>query len=204
MAFAFPLSSFAADRAAGVLRASGKVEVNGSASSDATALFTGDWVQTGSDSAANITAQGSSVLVMPNGFVRFDGQALDLSHGAVVVSTSKNLSVKADDFTIAPVAATAPTKFEVAAGAETVVIAARKGDLTLTSNERSETIPEGKQTSVRRHRGGAVAAASGAPISGKTAGIIAGTAGAIAAAVVVATTGNPCPISPSRPGDCNK
>ena len=57
------------------------------------------------------------------------------------------------------------------------MIAARKGDLTVTEGDQTSTVQEGEQsTHSRRKRGGAVPAASGAPISGKTVGIIAGAA----------------------------
>ena len=66
---------------AGVLHASGKVQVNGSASRRTMTLFSGDTIQTDSDSTANIIASGSSVRVMRNASVKFLGKAVELIQG---------------------------------------------------------------------------------------------------------------------------
>jgi len=203
----FPLALIAADApesAKALVRAHGKVQLNGAESPSTMALFSGDWVQTQTDSVANIIAEGSSVLVMPNAAVKFQGNLVELGHGDVVVSTSRGLAAKADELTVRPTAQK-DAKYEIAENDSTVVIAARKGDLTVTEGDQTSTVQEGEQsTRSRRKRGGAVPAASGAPISGKTAGIIAGAAGAAAVGAVLATTGNKhCPpqLSPSKPGN---
>jgi hypothetical protein len=207
LAVLFPLATFASDKpeqAAGMLYAHGKVQLNGTGSPNTIALFTGDWVQTQADSVANITATGSSVLVMPNGFVKFDPKALDLSHGDVVVSTMKGLAVKADAFTIAP-AAEKQSKFEVAENEDTVVVAAREGDVTVSDGQDTTTVPQGQQTTrSRKKAGGAIPAASGAPMSGKTAAILAGAVGAAAVGAVIVTTGNKKCVSPGTKNCCNQ
>jgi hypothetical protein len=71
-----------------VLRASGNVQVNGVGSREITTLFPGDSIQTTEDSAANIIAGGSSVLVMPNSLVKFVGHGVELTEGGVSVATS--------------------------------------------------------------------------------------------------------------------
>jgi hypothetical protein len=190
-----------AETASAIMYAHGKVQLNGSSTPTTMALFAGDAVKTEADSVANITAEGSSVLVMPNSSVRFECKALNLDNGDVVISTSKSLALKADVVTIAP-AANKQAKFEVAENEDTVVIAARKGDLTVTDDQGTSTVTEGQQTTKTRRRkreAGAAPAASGAPISSKTAAILAGAAGAAAVGGVLATTGSPkkC-ISPGK------
>jgi len=205
--FVFPAALFAADKqetSSALVHAHGKVELNGAESPSTIALFAGDWVQTQPDSVANIVAEGSSVLVMPNAAVKYQGTVVELGHGDVVISTTRGLATRADDVTIRP-AAQKESKYEIAENDSTVVIAARKGDLTVTEGDQTSTVQEGEQsTHSRRKRGGAVPAASGAPISGKTAGIIAGAAGAAAVGAVLATTGDkncPPPLSPDKPGN---
>jgi co-chaperonin GroES (HSP10) len=192
--FCFPLAISASDKAEtakAIMYTHGQVQLNGSSSPTTMALFVGDAVHTGSDSAANITAEGSSVLVMPNSVLKFQGKTLDLEHGDVVVSTFQGLALKADEVTVAP--SKDKAKFEVAENQDTVVIAARKGDLTVTDGEGTSTLREGQQTTKnRRKRAGAAPAASGAPISNKTAAILAGVAGAGAIGAVLATTGKKC------------
>ena len=64
-----------------VLRASGKVQVNGAESQRITTLFPGDSIKTEGDSLANIIAGGSSILVMPNASVIFLGNTVELTQG---------------------------------------------------------------------------------------------------------------------------
>jgi hypothetical protein len=74
--FVFPAALFAADKpetSSALVHAHGKVELNGAESPSTIALFAGDWVQTQPDSVANIVAEGSSVLVMPNAAVKYQG-----------------------------------------------------------------------------------------------------------------------------------
>jgi hypothetical protein len=207
--FVFPAALLAADKpetSSALVHAHGKVELNGAESPSTIALFAGDWVQTQPDSVANIVAEGSSVLVMPNAAVKYQGTVVELGHGDVVISTTRGLATRADDVTIRP-AAQKESKYEIAENDSTLVIAARKGDLTVTEGDQTSTVQEGEQsTHSRRKRGGAVPAASGAPISGKTVGIIAGAAGAAAVGAVLATTGDKhCPpqLSPDTPGNGN-
>jgi hypothetical protein len=204
--FAFPLALVATDKpeaSSALVHAHGKVELNGAESPSTIALFTGDWVQTRPDSVANIVAEGSSVLVMPNAAVKYQGSMVELGHGDVVISTSRGLATQADGVTVRP-AAQKESKYEIAENDSVVVIAARKGDLTVTEGDQTSTVQEGEQsTHSRRRKGGAIPAASGAPISGKTSAIIAGAAGAAAVGAVLATTGGkhcPEPLSPSKPG----
>jgi len=189
--FCVPLSMAASDKAeiaGAIMRSHGKVQLNGTNPPTTMALFAGDAVQTEADSVANIIAEGSSVLVMPNSSVRFEGKALALNHGDVVVSTSKSLTLTADQVTVAP-ASDKQAKFEVAENEDTVVIAARKGDLTVTDDQGTSTVQEGEQTTKNRKRkAGAAPASTGAPISGKIVAILAGVGGGAALAAVLATT----------------
>jgi hypothetical protein len=201
MAFFIPLTSLATERVYGILRTSGEVRVNGVAALDGSALFAGDMVQAGGNSAATVTQRGFSVLVMPAAAVKLDRGVLDLDRGTLRVLTSNNLAVHAEGLTVSPANPQLTARFEVAETDDAIVIAAEKGVLTVSSDQQSETVPEGSRTSHRRHRRGAAPAASGAPISGRTAAIIAGSAGAVAAGIIIATTGQPCPLSPSQPGN---
>jgi hypothetical protein len=65
-----------------LLHASGKVEVNGSRSREITTLLSGDLIQTGEDSVANVTSDGSSVLVLPNALITYLGPGVELTRGA--------------------------------------------------------------------------------------------------------------------------
>jgi hypothetical protein len=179
------LGSNVASESKAVLRTSGKVQVNGTGSREITTLFSGDTIQTNEDSVANITASGSSVLVMPNASVKFLGNSVELTQGGMSVATSAGMTALADGLTITPTARTL-SKFEVAEYEDSVVIAARQGDVTVSDGQQTSTVPEGQQSTRKKKRAGAPPAANGShAISGKTVAIVAGTAGAIAAAGIV-------------------
>ena len=78
-----PASLFAADSGAAMLYANGAAWLNGSHVPSSSAIFTGDLVQTRSDSAANIHAPGSSITVLGDSLVQFEGASLKVEHGGV-------------------------------------------------------------------------------------------------------------------------
>src|SRR5580704_13579089 len=125
-----PAALFAADSGAAMLYASGAAWVNGSHVPNSSAIFAGDLVQTRSDSAANIHAAGSSITVLGDSLVKFQGASLSLEHGGVSVATSKSLSAVAGDVRVAPASA-GWTEFNVSDTDGTVRIVASTGDLTV-------------------------------------------------------------------------
>jgi hypothetical protein len=139
-------SLFAADTgASAMLYADGAAWVNGSHVPKSSALFAGDLVQTRSDSAANIHASGSSITVLGDSLVEFEGTSLKVEHGGVSVSTSKGIGASAGDVKISP-ASNSWTEFNVTDTDGTVRIAARKGDLTITDDSGTVTLAQGQDT----------------------------------------------------------
>src|SRR5271170_7251163 len=84
-----PASLFAADSGAAMLYTEGSAWLNGGHIPRTSAIFSGDLVQTGLNSAANIHAQGSSITVLGDSLVQFEGAWVKVEHGGVSVSTSK-------------------------------------------------------------------------------------------------------------------
>jgi hypothetical protein len=140
-----PASLFAADSGAAMLYANGAAWLNGSHVPNSSAIFVGDLVQTRSDSAANIHAPGSSITVLGDSLVQFEGTSLKVEHGGVSVSTSKGVATVAGDVRVAP-ASNAWTEFNVTDIDGTVRIAARKGDLTITDDSGTVTLAQGQET----------------------------------------------------------
>jgi hypothetical protein len=140
-----PASLFAADQPAAILYSHGTALLNGNSIARSSAIFSGDLVQTNADSAANINASGSIVLVLNDSLVQYQGNAVKLEHGGVTISTSKLLATRAGDVTVSP-AASVWTEFEVRDVDGRVQIAARKGDLTLSDDTGTTTLPQGQQT----------------------------------------------------------
>jgi hypothetical protein len=140
-----PAALFAADPPAAMLYSHGTALINGSIISRSTALFSGDLVQTNSDSVANINATGSSVLILNDSLVQYQGSSLNLEHGGVTISTSKLLATRAGGVTVSPVSA-AWTEFEVRDVDGKVQIAAHKGDLAIHDDKGTTTLAQGEQT----------------------------------------------------------
>jgi hypothetical protein len=186
-----------------VLQASGKVQVNGSASRQVTTLFAGDVIRTDENSAANIIAGGSSVLVMPGASARFLGNGMELTEGGMAIATSEAMTATVDDLIITP-AGPKLSKYEIAEDEDTVVIAARQGNVAVSDGQQTSTVPEGQQTTRRRKRkkGGATPAGSGHGISETTLGIIGGAAGATVAGILIAEKGKQQCLSASGNKKC--
>ncbi|HVI09242.1 MAG TPA: hypothetical protein VND65_13215 [Candidatus Binatia bacterium] len=141
----FSGSLFAADTSAAMLYADGAAWLNGVHVPKSSAIFAGDLVQTRSDSAANIHAPGSSITILSDSLIQFEGASLKVEHGGVSVSTSRSVSTVAGDVTIAP-ASSAWTEFNVTDTDGTVHIAARKGDLNITDDNGTVTLAQGQET----------------------------------------------------------
>jgi len=140
-----PASLLGADSGGAMLYAEGAAWLNGEHVPNSSAIFAGDLVQTRSDSGASIHAPGSSITVLKDSLVKFEGASLDVEHGGVLVSTSKGEAATAGDVRVTP-ASNAWTEFNVINTDGTVRITARKGDLTITGDEGTETLAQGQET----------------------------------------------------------
>ncbi|MGA7566248.1 MAG: hypothetical protein WBW53_09270, partial [Terriglobales bacterium] len=143
MVVIFPAALFAADQPAAMLYSHGTALVNGDSVARSSAIFSGDLVQTSADSAANINALGSIVLVHNASLVQYEGSAVNLEHGSVSISTSKSMMTRAGDVTVSP-ASSVWTEFEVRDVDGTVQIAARTGDLTISDDTGTSTLAQGQ------------------------------------------------------------
>ena len=204
-----PASLFAADSGAAMLYANGAAWLNRSHVPNSSAIFAGDLVQTRSDSAANIHAPGSSITVLGDSLVQFEGASLKVEHGGVNVSTSKGVATTAGDVRVAPVS-NAWTEFNVTDIDGMVRIAARKGDLTVTDDNGTVTLAQGQETTRneqsdqgdkkkkdKKRGAGAAPAAGGGVLSSPIAiGVGAAAIGGVTAWVLLK---NDNPVSPSTP-----
>ena len=204
-----PASLFSADSGAAMLYANGAAWLNGTHVPNSSAIFAGDLVQTRADGAANIHALGSSITVLGDSLVKFEGASLDVEHGGVSVSTSKGVATTAGDVRVAP-ASNAWTEFNVIDVDGTVRIAARKGDVTVTDDSGTVTLAQGQETTrdeqssdpnnkkkkKKRVAGATPAAGAGALNSPIAIGV---GAAAIAGVTIWVLTRNDDPISPNVP-----
>jgi hypothetical protein len=189
MIIIFPAALFAADQASAMVYSHGPALLNGNSIPRMSALFSGDLVQTNKDSVANINATGSSVLVLNDSLVQYEGNSVSLEHGGVTVSTSKSLATQVGAVIVSP-AAGVLTEFEVRDVDGTVKIVARKGDLTIKDDAGTTTLAQGQETTREESRrdknnkkrgGGSVPGAAGGALNSPVAigigtGIIVGVA----------------------------
>lgn len=211
LVLAFPVSLVASDSQAAMLYTHGAAWINGVHVPASSAIFTGDLLQTRSDSGAHINAAGSSINVLGDSLIQFEGLLLKVQHGGVDVATSKGVATLAGDVRVAPIS-NSWTEFNVTDVDGTVRIAARKGDLTVTDDSGTVTLAQGQETTRddqsssgnnsdkkdKKRGDGATPAATGGALSSKLA-IALGT-GAIAGVGIWILTRSDNPVSPSSPG----
>jgi hypothetical protein len=203
----------AGETASAMLYTNGAAWLNGSEVPKSAAVFAGDLLQTRPDSTASIQSNGSSVMVLADSLVKFQGPAVELEHGTVRVTTSRGLAAQAGDVTVKP-ASDSWTEFQVTDVDGRVQIAANKGDLTVQDDKGTTTVAQGQTTTrddtsdtdkkkrKHRHGEGAEAAARGGIMS-STPVVIGGSA-IIGGGLVWVLTRSPNPVSPDCPANpCN-
>jgi hypothetical protein len=208
----FPYSLFAADSNAAMLYINGSAWVNGAhVPRPSSAIFSGDLIQTRRDSVANINQPGSSITVLSDSLVQFEGTSLKIEHGGVTVATSKAVGTIAGEVKVTP-ASGAWTEFNVTDVDGTVRIAARKGDLTIFDGSQTTTLAQGQETTrqetpdqttdqngkkKKKDAGGAIPGAQGGILSSPYA--IGAGAAAIGGVAVWVLTRPDNPASPAIP-----
>lgn len=142
----FPGSIFAADSNAAMLYTHGAAWINGAhVPRFSSAIFSGDLLQTRSDTVANIDEPGSSITVLADSLVEFQPASVRIEHGGVTVSTSRQVGTVAGDVDVKP-ASLDWTEFNVVDIDGTVKIAARKGSLSVTYGKEVFTLAQGQET----------------------------------------------------------
>ena len=197
----------AGETASAMLYTNGAAWLNGSEVPRSAAVFSGDMLQTRPDSTASIQSNGSSVMVLADSLVKFEGLAVELEHGAVRVTTSRGLATRAGDVTVKP-AANTWTEFQVTDVDGRVQIAASKGDLTVQDDKGTTTVTQGQETTrddtadqekkkKKRRKSGAAPAAGGGIMSSPP--VVYGGLAAIGGATIWILTRSEPPVSPACP-----
>jgi hypothetical protein len=140
-----PAALFAADSDLAMLYSNGVTRLNGYDLPKSSAIFSGDMVQTALGSVAKINATGSSLLVLSDSRVQFEGNAVKLEQGGVTVSTSKLMATRAGEVAVFP-SASVWTQFDVTEADGKIRIAARKGDLIINDPAGATLLAQGQET----------------------------------------------------------
>jgi hypothetical protein len=205
--FLFPGSLLAADTNAAMLYTNGGAWVNGAHIPRASsAIFSGDLLQTNSESVANINQAGSTATVLSDSLVKFEGSSVQIEHGGVSVATSKAMAITAGDVKVTP-ASMAWTEYNVSDVDGTVRIAATKGDLLINDGQQTTTLSQGQETTKdettdadkkkKKKEEGAVPAAGGGILNSPIAMGIG--VGAVAGVTIWVLLQSNNPASPSQP-----
>ena len=211
LAIVFPAQMMlAGETASAMLYTNGAAWLNGSEVPKSAAVFTGDLLQTRPDSTASIQSNGSSVMVLSDSLVKFEGPSVELEHGAVRVTTSRGLAARAGDVTVKP-ATDSWTEFQVTDVNGRVQIAANKGDVTVQDDKGTTTVTQGQETTrddtadtekkkkKRRKAAGAAPAAGGGIMSSTP--VVYGGLAVVGGAAIWIWTRDEGAVSPSCPSN---
>jgi len=197
---------------AAILHAQGGVWVNGYEANDSSAVFAGDGIETRPGFSANLTLEGSAVLIQPESVTKFQGDWLELDHGRVSVQTSTSFQVRVNCIKVVPVA-NQWTQYEVTNVNGTVQVAAHKSDVNVqiegarrkpsaeTPGSQGGSVHEGEERNYDESElcGAPVRpTGAGSALNPKWIAIAAGGAGILIWILVHGGEGS-TPVSPSQP-----
>lgn len=132
-----------------ILHAQGGVWVNGYEAKDSSAIFTGDLVETKPEFSANLSLDGSTVLIQPVAVAKLQENMLVLDHGSVSVGTSKSFKLQVKCITVAPVSSEW-TQYDVTDVNGTIQVAGRKNDVYV---QRETNLPKQSAETAASHEG---------------------------------------------------
>lgn len=139
----FTSSTFGANSDAALIYINGAAAINNSrVPRTTTAVFPGDLLQTGTNSAATINKSGSSIAVLAGSFVEYQGSAVNIRHGEISVLTSKQMAAIAGDVRVSPLTDDW-SEFDVVDRDGIVKISARKGNLIIDDGSKQVTLAQG-------------------------------------------------------------
>lgn len=197
MMVALPLAATLADTNAAMAYIQGSASVNGQPVSHSVAVFPGDSIQTGAQSAASISLKGSSVLVTESSSVTFRDSEVAVTSGSAQVRTFKGMSARVASISVTPASAK-PVAYEVSRRGQEVRITAVQGSLAVSDGKVTTLLESGKSITLKTD--GKALPQPAAPrnsISGETGLIIAVfTAIAVGVGVGIANAQNDSPSSP--------
>lgn len=197
---------------AAILHAQGGVWINGYEAKDSAAVFAGDLLETRPGFSANLTLEGSAVLIQAESVTKFQGDWLELDHGRISVETSNRFQVRVHCVKVVPVA-NEWTQYEVTNVNGTVQVAAHKSDVNVqievahrkpsveTPGSQGGSVREGEQRNYDESQlcGAPLRPTGiGSALNPKWIAIGAGSAGLLIW-ILVHGGGGSSPVSPSQP-----
>jgi hypothetical protein len=139
-----PATLLGADAGGAMLHGQGPVWLNGKPLTRSSAVFPGDLIQTKPESLATLEVSGSSIVVLPNSLVKFQGNSVSLEHGVVSVGTSQGVVAQANAVVVTP-ASTKWTEFEVSNAEGSIQVVARKGEISVNCGKNMASLSDGEE-----------------------------------------------------------
>ena len=199
---------------AAILRTQGGVWVNNYEAKDGSAVFTGDVLETRPGFSANLSLEGSELVIQTESVTKFQADFLELDHGSTAVRTSKSFAVRVNCLRVVPVAGEW-TQYEVSDVNGTVQVTAHQREVNVeiegahgktsedVAGSRGGTVHEGEQHSYTESdlcRSPERSAPAGPAINPKWIPVGAGVAGVLIWIAVRGGGGStPPPLSASAP-----
>ena len=126
-----------------MLLANGNVTVNGSPIERATTVFPGDKVQTGPNTVATLTSQGSAVTVGGNSSLVFSNSFVNVLCGTAMIATSRGMSARVSNLLVQP-ARGAQARFQITQNEGQLQIIAREGTLAIDNGATTTSLQPGR------------------------------------------------------------
>lgn len=179
LALLVPAQLMAQDAAGGMVYSNGTAWVNGTEVPKSVAMFPGDVLQTKEDSSANLSTNGSAMMISSNSLVKYEGTAVNVDRGAVRVTTGNGFAAHVCEVKARP-AENTQTQYQFTHVNHRVEVVATKGDVIVEDHNDSKKISEGQQVSREdgcepvakrnmKRRPGAATAAGGGILSSSVA-----------------------------------
>lgn len=186
-----------------MLLPTGQVTVNGHAVTSSTAVFAGDHVQVGANSAAIVTARGMSAQMQAQSAITWQQQAIEFQGGSLTVAAQSPWQVRAGSMTVS--LGSQLSKVEIVQRDDVAMVKLLEGSATL--NQAGQTTALQAGFTVARPMPPAMGATQAAPAvaashASHTGLILLGVAAAGAAGAGLALKGhgsNSAPVSPAVP-----
>lgn len=127
----------------GMVHPHGSVSVNGAQLSAPSAVFNGDKLHTDYGATANVTADGSTIAIFGQTDAVYSANEFDMSCGAAVLTTTRGLAAKVDNYTATPNQG-AISKFDVMHRNGILRFSALQGDLRISNGTQTWILPQGQ------------------------------------------------------------
>jgi hypothetical protein len=203
-----PVSMMAQGTDRALLYSDGGTRLNGDPAPASSAIFPDAYIQTEKGHTAKIDAEGSTVSVLPETVLQFEGDELVLDHGTLRLNTARGMKVRVGCITMIPVTQDR-TQYDVIDIDGKVKVIAYKNDVKIYQHgvarrsKRSESsdaiVHEGEQATREEKCGGAARPPAKGPILNSPLAVSLGSGAILGTVICIIFCFNDEPVSPYKP-----